>query len=179
MTINSQKLGRSNEQTRWEFAANLPKRRSRLPPCCRGWRPLPSCDDPQWITPLTLYSPQSHTIFIFGTVKDLSWIWTLLYTPYWGHDIKTFPHYWPFVKGIDRSVKWALLFLCQSKQTVERTMGLPVIWDTTALMWRRGNEFLILWDFDFGVILWLQASPNDVNTLRPRPNGRHFADDIL
>ena len=48
LTINSQKLGRSNEQTRWEFAVNLPKRRPRPPPCCRGWRPLPSCDDPQW-----------------------------------------------------------------------------------------------------------------------------------
>ena len=49
LTIKSQKLDRSNEQTRWEFAVNLPKRQSRLPPCCRGWRPLPSCDDPQWI----------------------------------------------------------------------------------------------------------------------------------
>ena len=49
LTINSQKLGRSNEQTRWEFAVNLPKRRPRPPPCCRGWRPLPSCDDPQCI----------------------------------------------------------------------------------------------------------------------------------
>ena len=48
LTINSQKLGRSNEQKRREFAVNLPKRRPRPPPCCRGWRPLPSCDDPQW-----------------------------------------------------------------------------------------------------------------------------------
>ena len=48
LTINSQKLGRSNEQTRWEFAINLLKLRPRPPPCCRGWRPLPSCDDPQW-----------------------------------------------------------------------------------------------------------------------------------
>ena len=48
LTINSQRLGRSNEQTRWEFAINLLKRRPRPPPCCRGWRPLPSCDDPQW-----------------------------------------------------------------------------------------------------------------------------------
>ena len=49
LTINSQKLGRSNEQTRWEFAINLLKRRPRPPPCCRGWRPLPSYDDPQWL----------------------------------------------------------------------------------------------------------------------------------
>ena len=48
MTINSQKLGRRNEQTQWEFAVNLPKRRPRPPPCCRGWQPLPSCDEPQW-----------------------------------------------------------------------------------------------------------------------------------
>ena len=48
ITINSQKLGHRNEQTQWEFAVNLPKRRPRPPPCCRGWRPLPSCDDPQW-----------------------------------------------------------------------------------------------------------------------------------
>ena len=47
LTINSQKLGRSNEQTQWEFAINLLKRRPRPPPCCRGWRSLPSCDDPQ------------------------------------------------------------------------------------------------------------------------------------
>ena len=30
LTINSQKLGRGNEQTRWEFAVNFPKRRPRL-----------------------------------------------------------------------------------------------------------------------------------------------------
>ena len=27
--------------------ANLPVARKHAPPCCRGWRPLPSCDDPQ------------------------------------------------------------------------------------------------------------------------------------
>ena len=49
LAINSQQLGRSNEQTRWEFAIHLLKRRPRPPPCCRGWRPLPSCDDHQCI----------------------------------------------------------------------------------------------------------------------------------
>ena len=72
LTINSQKLGRSNEQTRWESAVNLPKRRPRLPPCCRGWRPLPSCDDPQWLIRNSIEATQDCcsfkqciTVFIF------------------------------------------------------------------------------------------------------------------
>ena len=57
LTINSQKMGCSNEQTRWEFAVNLPRRRPRPPPCCRGWRPLPSCDDPQCTVRLAKSNP--------------------------------------------------------------------------------------------------------------------------
>ena len=61
------KYGRSNEQTRWEFAINLLKRRPRPPPCCRGWRPLPSCDDPQWTWKETRARSQPASVSCAGS----------------------------------------------------------------------------------------------------------------
>ena len=82
----------------------------------------------------------------------IQWLWgiSLYMTSAWwiiGHDgattWKCFPHYWPFVRGInlDSLHKWP-----------------------------------ILWNFNiFSVISLNKLS----NTLRPRQNGRHFAEDIF
>ena len=50
--------------------ANLPAARKHAPPCCRGWRPLPSCEDPQW----TINSPKSAKRAV---VLPITIVWNL------------------------------------------------------------------------------------------------------
>ena len=67
------------------------------------------------------------------------------------HDAESFPHYWPFERGI-RHHWWILLtkgqvgngklwcFLCcKPGQAFKQTFNLPVIWNTTTLTWRYCN----------------------------------------
>ena len=67
---------------------------------------------------------------------------------------KHFPYYWPFVRGIhrlpvDSPHKWSVMggfgasFVVRHEQVVDQTDQLPVIWDTTMLMWRHYKACLL------------------------------------
>ena len=101
---------------------------------------------------LLVYLSEIRTIFFLTkereTMKIHSMSWTSpvpsMYDIYddvikWKH----FPRYWPSVKGIHRSLvdpphkdQWhgALIFLFVPEQTLEQTMGTPVIWDAIVLI---------------------------------------------
>ena len=58
---------------------------------------------------------------------------------------KRFPYYWPFVKGIKRSLldtlhEWPAMLkfdiVLFDEHTVKQTVGLSVIWDAMSLMYR-------------------------------------------
>ena len=105
---------------------------------------------------------------------------------------KRFPYHWSlFVKGnppvtsgfpSQRTGDAELCFFlsCYPEQTGEQTVKLPVIWGVMAPIWLNCN-------IRFGCHGFFHVSLREifvdfvvlVNTLRPRQNGRHFADNIF
>ena len=79
------------------------------------------------------------------------------YMPHYGGTTrKHFPSYWPLVKGSHQSPvhfpdQWpgfhgffVVVFLCQPKQTTEKSDELPVIWDTMTIMWCHSKADFVL-----------------------------------
>ena len=67
-----------------------------------------------------------------------------LLVAWWLYQMETFPHYWPFVRGVDRwpvdplkkasdAELWCFLWSAP-EQTAEQTIEMPVIWDSIALI---------------------------------------------
>ena len=108
---------------------------------------------------------------------------------WWRHDMDTFC---PFVRGIHRwpviaskAVRWCFPW-CWPGQSVELAVQLPVFWDAMPIMWRQCN-INTLQDGEclMGCWKYRRCYPYtwkdglSINSLRPRWNKRHFADDIF
>ena len=106
----------------------------------------------QW--DIVLLTPQQfHTLDIFMVSSSI-----------WKH----FPRYWPFVRGIHRSLvnfphksQWCgapMFFLLSApEQGVGWTIEMPVIWDAIALLWRHCDVMIVFWGFRYdcsGINWW-------------------------
>ena len=85
------------------------------------------------------YSPNQSPLIWFTGIKAIRTMMT-------SSNGNFFPHYWPFVQGIHRSLLYSphkgpvtrtLMFLwCQSAYAVKQSVELPVIGDYVIFMWR-------------------------------------------